>query len=207
MFELKRLPYELDALEPYMSRETLEYHYSKHHRGYVDKLNSAIARTPLEEESLETIVRGAPDDDVFRNAAQAWNHEFFWHCLDPHATGRPEGRIAGALEDTFGSFDAFRDRFTDAALNVFGSGWAWLVRSSQGDLRVVTTSNAGTPITDNDVPLLTCDVWEHAYYIDHRNERPAYLEAYWKLVNWRFVESNLETTDPLADVERIVAAA
>lgn len=207
MFTLKPLPYDLDALEPHMSSETLEYHYGKHHRGYVDKLNAAIEGTALEAQPLETIVREAPNHDVFQNAAQAWNHEFFWHCLAPGGPGEPEGRIAQALEDAFGSTEDFRDRFTDAALDVFGSGWAWLVKSSDGDLRIVTTSNAGTPIAHDDVPLLTCDVWEHAYYIDHRNERPAYLDAYWKLVNWKFVESNLETTEPLSDVERIVAAA
>ena len=207
MFTLKPLPYDLDALAPHMSRTTLEYHYGKHHRGYVDKLNDAIEGTRFQNEPLDAIVRETHDEGMYQNAAQTWNHEFFWHCLTPRASDTPPGRLVDALRAGFGSVDDFRKAFTDAALDRFGSGWAWLVKTSDERLRIVTTSNAGTPLRVGDTPLLTCDVWEHAYYIDHRNDRAAYLDAFWRLVNWEFVTRNLETRDPLASAERIVAVA
>lgn len=207
MFTLKPLPYDIDALEPHMSKETLEYHYGRHHRGYVDKLNSAIEGSRLEEFTLEKIVRDASDEGIFRNAAQAWNHEFFWHCLDPQGSGEPSGRLADALTASFGSFGDFREQFTNTASDIFGSGWAWLIKSKDDHLQIVATSNADTPLTRAATPLLTCDMWEHAYYVDHRNDRSTYLDAFWRLVNWKFVSQNFETSKPLAEVKRIVATA
>ena len=207
MFTLKPLPYDLDALEPYMSAETLDYHFDRHHRGYVEKLNSAIKGTRLEEQTLEYIVCEEADEGVFQNPAQAWNHEFFWHCLRPGDAHKVCDGVADALRADFGSFDQFQKEFTDTALNTFGSGWAWLVNTPKQGLRVMATSNADTPLTQGFTPLLTCDVWEHAYYIDHRNDRSAYLDAFWRLVNWEFVSRNFENEAPLSDSERIVAAA
>ena len=186
--EHKPLPYALDALEPHMSKETLEYHYGKHHRGYVEKLNGLVEDTELAGKDLVSIIISAPNQDVFNNAAQAWNHEFFWQCLSPRG-GEPSDALTRAMVSRFGSIDAFKDKFTKIALGTFGSGWAWLVVQPDGELDVVSTANADTPVVTEARPLLTCDVWEHAYYIDHRNERPRYLEAFWKLVNWGFVSS------------------
>ena len=187
---LPDLPYPMDALEPHISRETLEYHYGKHHRTYVEKLNGLIEGTEFADSSLEDIIRGS-SGGVFNNSAQVWNHTFYWHCLSPNGGGRPSGDLAKAIDDAFGSFDDFQKEFSDKATTLFGSGWAWLVQKPDGKLAIVQTGNAETPLTGEDTPLMTCDVWEHAYYIDYRNARPKYLEAFWKLVNWDFVASNL----------------
>ena len=186
---LPDLPYAMDALEPHISRETLEFHYGKHHRTYVEKLNGLVEGTKFAGASLEDIVRGS-DGGVFNNAAQVWNHTFYWHCLSPNGGGKPSGALAKAIDASFGSFDDFHKQFSDKAVTLFGSGWAWLVKKPDGKLAIVQTGNAETPLTGKDKPLLTCDVWEHAYYIDYRNARPKYLEAFWKLVNWDFVAKN-----------------
>jgi Fe-Mn family superoxide dismutase len=186
---LPELPYAMNALEPHISKETLEFHYGKHHRTYVDKLNGLIEGTEHAGASLEDIVRRSTGG-VFNNAAQVWNHTFYWHCLSPNGGGRPDGALAKAIDEAFGSFDAFHQQFSDKAVTLFGSGWAWLVKKPDGKLAIVQTSNAETPLTGDAKPLLTCDVWEHAYYIDYRNARPKYLEAFWQLVNWDFVAKN-----------------
>jgi len=187
---LPELPYALDALEPHISRETLEFHYGKHHRTYVDKLNGLIEGTEFATASLEDIVRKS-SGGIFNNAAQVWNHTFYWHCLAPNGGGEPTGALAAAIDAAFGSFGAFKEQFTDRSVTLFGSGWAWLVKQPDGTLAITQTSNAETPLTGASLPLLTCDVWEHAYYIDYRNARPKYLEAFWQLVNWDFVASNM----------------
>lgn len=187
--ELPALPYAMDALAPHISKETLEYHYGKHHKAYVDKLNSLIPGTEFENAKVEDIVRKAKGG-VFNQAAQIWNHTFYWHSLSPNGGGEPTGKLADAIKQSFGSFDAFRNEFSDKAAGQFGSGWAWLVKKADGKLAVVQTSNAETPLTGSDKPLLTCDVWEHAYYIDYRNARPKYIEAWWNLVNWEFAAGN-----------------
>jgi Fe-Mn family superoxide dismutase len=187
--ELPPLPYPMDALEPYISKETLEYHYGKHHKTYVDNLNNLIPGTEFENLSLEEIVLKA-SGPIFNNAAQVWNHTFYWNCMAPNGGGEPEGKLADAIRRDFGSFEAFKEAFSKAAVTLFGSGWAWLVKS--GDkLEIVQTGNAGNPMTSGKKPLLTCDVWEHAYYIDYRNARAKYVENFWNLVNWDFVEQNL----------------
>lgn len=195
MHELPKLPYSLDALEPHISRETLDYHYGKHHRAYVNKLNELIRNTDLEHLPLEAIIRAtAPlterPSPIFNNAAQAWNHAFYWQCLTPRActTGAD---AAQAINAQFGSVEEFRQQFTRLALNTFGSGWAWLIGNNDGKLEIVSTSNAETPLTRDRVPLLTCDLWEHAYYIDYRNARAEYVTAFWKVLNWDFLESNI----------------
>lgn len=189
-FELPALPYEKNALEPYISAETLEYHYGKHHNAYVTNLNNLIKGTEFEGKSLEEIIKTS-SAGVFNNAAQVWNHTFYWHCLAPKAGGEPTGAVAQAINDSFGSFAEFKEQFSDAAVKNFGSGWTWLVKKADGKLAIVNTSNAATPLTTEDKPLLTVDVWEHAYYIDYRNARPKYLENFWALVNWDFVAKNL----------------
>ncbi|CAI0876178.1 superoxide dismutase [Fe] [Serratia proteamaculans] len=189
-FELPALPYEKNALEPHISAETLEYHYGKHHNAYVVNLNNLLKGSKFEGLSLEEIVK-ASDGGIFNNAAQVWNHTFYWHCLSPQGGGEPEGKLAEAINQAFGSFAAFKQQFSDAAVKNFGAGWTWLVKKPEGTLAIVNTSNAATPLTGDDKPLLTVDVWEHAYYIDYRNARPAYLENFWALVNWAFVEKNL----------------
>ena len=186
---LPELPYAMDALEPQMSRETLEFHYGKHHKTYVDKANGLLPGTEFENMSLEDIIRKS-SGGIFNNVAQIWNHTFFWSCLTPGGS-EPSEALQARLNEAFGSVDAFKEKFTTTAINTFGSGWAWLVKTADGKLNVVSTSNAGNPLTDGHTPLLTCDVWEHAYYIDHRNARPKFLEAFWSLVNWDFVERNL----------------
>ena len=189
--ELPPLPYEQDALEPHISAETLEYHYGKHHNTYVVKLNGLIEGTPDADKSLEEIVTSS-SGGIFNNAAQIWNHTFYWNCLSPNGGGAPSGALATAIDSNFGSFEEFKAQFTDSAVNNFGSSWTWLVQNADGGLAIVNTSNAGTPLTDDGVtPLLTVDLWEHAYYIDYRNLRPKYMEAFWALVNWDFVEGNL----------------
>jgi Fe-Mn family superoxide dismutase len=189
-FELPSLPYAKDALEPHISAETLEFHYGKHHQTYVDKLNGLVDGTDMASKSLEDIVKTS-EGGVFNNAAQVWNHTFYWNCLSPNGGGQATGAIAGAIDAAFGSFDAFKEQFTNAAINNFGSGWTWLVKNADGSVAIVNTSNAATPLTDSSVtPLLTVDVWEHAYYVDYRNARPKYMEAFWALVNWDFVNAN-----------------
>jgi len=188
---LPPLPYELDALEPYISRETLEYHYGKHHQGYVTNLNKLLPGSGFESASLEEIVRKS-SGGIFNNAGQVWNHNFYWNCLAPNGGGEPSGELAKAIEKAFGSFAEFKEKFTQAAVNTFGSGWAWLVKNKDGSIELASTSNAATPFTQDKTCLLTCDVWEHAYYIDYRNARLPYLEAFWKLVNWAFVAKNLQ---------------
>lgn len=187
--ELPALPYDMNALEPHISKETLEYHYGKHHQAYVTNLNKMIAGTELESQDLESIIKQA-EGGMFNNAAQIWNHTFYWHCLSPNGGGEPTGELAAAINAKFGSFDEFKQQFSTVAATTFGSGWAWLVKNAQGELDLVSTSNAGTPLTTDNKALLTCDVWEHAYYIDYRNARPNYIEAFWNLVNWDFVAEN-----------------
>jgi Fe-Mn family superoxide dismutase len=187
---LPELPYANNALEPHISAETIEYHYGKHHATYVDKLNGMIPGTEFEGASLEDIIMKS-SGGMFNNAAQVWNHTFYWNCLSPNGGGEPGGELASAIEQAFGSFADFQEKFTASAVNNFGSGWTWLVKNASGALEIVNTDDAGTPLTDGHQPLLTCDVWEHAYYIDYRNARPKYLEAFWNLVNWDFVAGNL----------------
>ncbi|WP_368939067.1 superoxide dismutase [Fe] [Proteus mirabilis] len=189
-FELPKLPYALDALEPHISKETLEYHYGKHHQTYVTNLNNLVKGTDLENKSLEELIK-TTEGGIFNNAAQVWNHTFYWNCLAPNAGGTPTGKIAEAINKAFGSFEEFKKQFNDAAAKNFGSGWTWLVKKADGSLAIVNTSNAATPVSGEDKPLLTVDVWEHAYYIDYRNARVKYLEEFWALVNWSFVEANL----------------
>ncbi|MDF2691196.1 MAG: superoxide dismutase [Gammaproteobacteria bacterium] len=189
-FELPALPYEKNALEPHMSAETLEYHYGKHHKTYVDNLNNLVKGTEFEHKSLEDIIKHS-SGGVFNNAAQIWNHTFFWHCLSPNGGGMPSAKVAAAINEAFGSFELFKEKFTKTALTTFGSGWAWLVKNQNGQLDIISTSNAGTPMTEGKTALLTCDVWEHAYYIDYRNARAKFLDAFWNLVNWEFVAKNL----------------
>ena len=188
--ELPPLPYAKDALEPHISAETLDYHHDKHHQAYVIKLNELIAGTELAEAPLEEIVKRS-SGPLFNNGAQTWNHTFFWNCMSPQGGGAPEGALAEAIEREFGSFEQFKEQFANAAVTQFGSGWAWLVKDADGNLSVMSTSNAGNPMTENKKPLLTCDVWEHAYYIDYRNARPKFVEAFWNVVNWEFVADNL----------------
>ncbi len=188
---LPALPYGLDALAPHISKETLEFHHGKHHQTYVTNLNNLIKGTEFENSSLEDIVKKSTGG-IFNNAAQVWNHTFYWQGLKPNGGGAPTGKVADALTATFGSFDKFKEEFSKTAITTFGSGWAWLVKGSDGKLALVSTSNAGTPMTAGQTALLTCDVWEHAYYIDYRNARPKYVESFWSLVNWDFVAKNLE---------------
>jgi Fe-Mn family superoxide dismutase len=187
---LPALPYAMDALAPHISKETLEFHYGKHHQTYVTNLNNLIKGTEFESASLEDIVRKS-SGGVFNNAAQVWNHTFYWHCLAPNAGGAPTGALADAINAKWGSFDAFKDAFTKSAVGNFGSGWTWLVKKADGSLDIVNTSNAATPLTGADKPLMTCDVWEHAYYVDYRNRRPDYMAAFWALVNWDFVAKQM----------------
>ena len=186
---LPALPYAMDALAPHISAETLEFHYGKHHKTYVDNLNNLIKGTEFENASLEDIVKKS-SGGVFNNAAQVWNHTFYWNGLKPNGGGAPTGALADAINTKWGSFDAFKEAFTKCAVTTFGSGWAWLVKTPAGELDLVSTSNAATPLTTDNKALLTCDVWEHAYCVDYRNARPKYVEAFWSLVNWDFVAAN-----------------
>ena len=188
--KLPDLPYEKNALEPHISAETLDYHHDKHHATYVTNLNNLIKGTDFEDKSLEEIVTSAPAGGIFNNAAQVWNHTFYFNCMAPNAGGEPAGALADAINAKFGSFADFKQAFTTSAATNFGSGWTWLVMKD-GELEIVNTGNAGCPLTDGMKPLLTVDVWEHAYYIDKRNARPAYLESWWNLVNWEFVASQM----------------
>lgn len=189
--KLPALPYSRDDLSPVISAETIDYHYGKHHQAYVNNLNKLIAGTNYESMELTDIIKQS-SGGIFNNAAQVFNHNFYWNSLKPNGGGEPTGKLAEAIDNYFGSFAAFKEKFTATAIATFGSGWTWLVKNADGSLEIVSTSNAGTPITDEKIPLLTCDVWEHAYYIDYRNARPAYVEQFWNLVNWAFAESNFE---------------
>ncbi|MCK0538233.1 superoxide dismutase [Alcanivorax quisquiliarum] len=188
-FELPALPYAKDALAPHMSAETLEFHHGKHHQTYVTKLNELVAGTDKEGQSLEEIIKSAGPGPLFNNAAQVWNHTFFWNSLSPNGGGEPSGALAEAINAKWGSFDKFKEAFTNSAIANFGSGWTWLVKTGE-ELEIVNTSNAETPITEGKTPLLTVDVWEHAYYIDYRNARPKYLDGFWALANWEFAAKN-----------------
>lgn len=190
-FELPALPYAINALEPHISQETLEYHHGKHHNTYVVNLNNLVPGTEFEGKSLEEIIKTSTGG-IFNNAAQIWNHTFYWHCLSPNGGNEPTGALADAINKTFGSFAEFKDAFTKSAIGNFGSSWTWLVKKADGSLAIVNTSNAGCPLTEaGTTPLLTVDLWEHAYYIDFRNLRPKYMETFWTLVNWEFVAKNL----------------
>ncbi|MGV3654694.1 MAG: superoxide dismutase [Fe] [Noviherbaspirillum sp.] len=188
--QLPPLPYAMDALQPHISKETLEFHYGKHHQAYVTNLNNLIKGTEYENASLEDIIKKS-SGGVFNNAAQVWNHTFYWNCMKPNGGGAPAGKLADAINAKWGSFDKFKEEFAKAGATNFGSGWTWLVKKPDGSVDIVNTSNAGTPLTGADVPLMTCDVWEHAYYIDYRNARPKYLENFWNVVNWDFAAKNL----------------
>jgi len=188
-FELPALPYAKNELVPHISEETVEYHYGKHHQTYVTNLNNLIPGTEFDGLTLEEIIVKS-SGPIFNNAAQVWNHTFYWNSLAPKGGGLPTGALANAINTTFGSFEKFKEEFTKCAVTTFGSGWAWLVKNTDGSLSLVSTSNAGCPLTTGQTPLLTCDVWEHAYYIDFRNARPSYLEAFWALVNWDFAAAN-----------------
>lgn len=188
--ELAPLPYAMDALRPQISKETLEFHYGKHHQAYVTNLNKLIKGTEFENASLEDIAKNA-SGGIFNNAAQVWNHTFYWNCLSPKGGGAPAGALGEAIDKKWGSFDAFKEAFSKSAVGNFGSGWTWLVKKGDASVDIVSTSNAATPLTGADKPLMTCDVWEHAYYIDYRNQRPKFVETYLdKLVNWDFAETN-----------------
>ncbi len=187
--ELPPLPYPRDALQPHISAETIDYHYGKHHQAYVTNLNNLIKSTEFENMSLEDIIKKS-SGGIFNNAAQVWNHTFYWNCLKPNGGGEPTGALADAIKAKWGSVAAFKEEFTKTAVTTFGSGWAWLVKNADGSLALVSTGNAATPMTSGQKALLTCDVWEHAYYIDYRNLRPKYVEMFWNLVNWDFVAQN-----------------
>ena len=188
-YELPALPYAQNALEPVISEETIGYHYGKHHQTYVTNLNNLVPGTEFEGKPLEEIIMNA-SAGIFNNAAQVWNHTFYWNCLSPNGGGEPSGALAEAINGAFGSFDEFKKQFSTSAATNFGSGWTWLVKNSDGGIEIFNTSNAGSPMTDGKTALLTVDVWEHAYYIDYRNARPQYLQEIWKLINWDFVASN-----------------
>lgn len=188
--KLPMLPYAMDALEPFISKKTLEFHYGKHHQAYVNNLNKLIVGTAFEETTLEDIIRKA-SGGIFNNGAQVWNHTFYWNCLKPAGGGEPAGRLADVINRDFGSFGGFKEKFTAAAATLFGSGWAWLVKTADGKLEITQESNAGNPLKTGATPLLTCDVWEHAYYLDKQNVRPDYIADFWKLVDWEAVASRL----------------
>ena len=187
---LPPLPYAKDALQPHISAETLEYHHGKHHQTYVTNLNNLIKGTEYENMPLEEIIKKS-SGGLFNNSAQVWNHTFFWNCMTPNGAGAPSGKVADAINAKWGSFDKFKEEFNKSALGNFGSGWTWLVQKTDGSVDIVNTSNAGTPLTTSDKPLLTADVWEHAYYIDYRNARAKFLEAFWNVANWEFVNQNM----------------
>jgi len=188
--QLPALPYANNALEPHISAETLEFHYGKHHATYVTNLNKLITGTEFESLSLEDVIKKA-STGMFNNAAQVWNHTFYWNCLSPNGGGEPDGALADAINQAFGSFADFKEKFTTSAVTNFGAGWTWLVKDSDGNLEIVNTSNAANPMTEGKTPVMTCDVWEHAYYIDYRNARPKYMEAFWNLVNWSYIAENM----------------
>lgn len=187
---LPELPYAMNALAPHISQETLEFHYGKHHQAYATKLNELVKGTEFEGKSLEDMIRKS-QGGIFNNAAQVWNHTFYWYCLSPNGGGEPKGDLLAAINASFGSFAEFKTKFTTAAATLFGAGWAWLVKNDQGKLEIVQESNAGNPLTKGLKPIMTCDVWEHAYYIDYRNARPKYIDAFWQLANWDFIAKQL----------------
>jgi len=188
--ELPKLPYALNALEPFISQRTIEFHYGKHHQAYVNNLNKLIVGTEFGEASLEEIVRKA-SGGIFNNGAQVWNHTFYWNCMKPQAGGEPTGTLHEAIIKNFGSFAEFKEKFSNAAATLFGSGWAWLVKKPDGILEITQESNAGNPLKSGSTPLLTCDVWEHAYYLDKQNLRPNYIADFWNLVDWDAVAKRL----------------
>ncbi len=187
-FELPKLPYPNDALEPVISKNTIEFHYGKHHQAYVNNLNKLIEATEFEDADLETIIKKS-DGGIFNNAAQVWNHTFYFSSFSPKGEGKPNGELAKAIDEKFGSFDSFKEAFGKAAATLFGSGWAWLVKDINGNLEIIQTSNAGNPMTNDLTPILTCDVWEHAYYLDYQNKRPDYISNFWKIIDWNVVEA------------------
>jgi Fe-Mn family superoxide dismutase len=189
-FTLPELPYSKDALAPHISAETMEYHYGRHHQAYVNTLNRLTEGKPEANQSLEELIRTA-DGAVFNNAAQVWNHTFFWNCMSPSGGGKPPSDVADAIGQVAGSLEEFQERFTNAAIGLFGSGWTWLAKDRDGKITIENLANAGNPLRDGKTPLLTLDVWEHAYYIDYRNARPEYVRAFWNIVNWDFVSQNL----------------
>lgn len=191
-FELPPLPYARNALAPILSEETLDYHYGKHHLAYVNNLNNLVPGTQFEDKTLEEIIVNAPAGAIFNNAAQIWNHTFYWHSLTPNKNAKPNTALLAAIDKNFGSLDKFKEEFTKCAVGVFGSGWAWLVQNKDGSLSIQPAGNAGNPMTEGKKPLLTCDVWEHAYYIDYKNARPKYIDSFWEIVNWDFAAKNLE---------------
>jgi Fe-Mn family superoxide dismutase len=191
-FTLPELPYSKDALQPHISAETLEYHHGKHHKAYVDKTNELIKGTKFENATLEEILKTAEPGPLFNNAEQHWNHSFYWKCMAPKKGGEPKGPVADAIKKAFGGFEPFKKKFSEIAEGHFGSGWAWLVRAKDGSIQVLATHDAGCPIRQGQTPIITCDVWEHAYYIDYRNARPKYVAAWWNLVNWDFANENLK---------------
>jgi superoxide dismutase, Fe-Mn family len=188
--KLPELPFAKDALQPHISPETLDYHYGKHHAAYVTNLNKLVPGTEFENLELEDIVKKAPAGGVFNNAAQVWNHTFYWNCLSPKGGGEPSGPLADAINAAFGSFAEFKEKFSTSAATNFGSGWTWLVKNDDGSVEILNTANAGSALTSSKTPLLTIDVWEHAYYVDYRNARPKYIEIFWNLVNWDFASKN-----------------
>ncbi|MEI6434612.1 MAG: superoxide dismutase [Bacteroidota bacterium] len=188
--ELPKLPFALDALEPYISKRTIEYHYGKHHQAYINNLNKLIVGTEFENASLDDIVKRA-GGGIFNNGAQVWNHTFYWNCMKPQGGGEPSGLLADAIVKNFGSFAEFKEKFSAAAATLFGSGWAWLIKKDDGRLEIVQESNAGNPMKNGAAPLLTCDVWEHAYYLDKQNVRPDYIADFWKLIDWNAVSGRL----------------
>ncbi|MEI6766482.1 MAG: superoxide dismutase [Bacteroidota bacterium] len=188
--ELPKLPYGHDALEPYISAKTIEFHYGKHHQAYVTNLNKLIVGTEFENLSLEEIVKKATAG-IFNNGAQIWNHTFYWNCMKPNGGGLPTGDMAAAINRDFGSFEQFKEKFSTAAATLFGSGWAWLVKNADGTLGIVQESNAGNPLRNGLTPLMTCDVWEHAYYLDQQNKRPDYIASFWNLIDWNAVGARL----------------
>jgi len=185
-FELPPLPYALDALEPHISQKTLEFHYGKHHQAYVNNLNNLVPGSAFEDADLERIVKES-DGGIYNNGAQVWNHTFYFNSFSPNGGGEPKGNLAEAINKTFGSFDAFKDEFSKAAATLFGAGWAWLVKKDDGSLEIVKESNAGNPLRSGVTPILTCDVWEHAYYLDKQNRRPDYIADFWKVIDWNLV--------------------
>jgi superoxide dismutase, Fe-Mn family len=189
-FQLPELPYAMNALEPFISQKTIEFHYGKHHQAYVTNLNNLVPGTEFEDATLEDIIKKSTGG-IFNNGAQVWNHTFYWHCLAPKSGGEPKGSVKDAIEVSFGSFADFKDKFTKAAATLFGSGWAWLVKNPQHKLEIVQESNAGNPLRNGLTPILTCDVWEHAYYLDKQNRRPDYIADFWNLVNWDAVKEKL----------------
>ena len=187
--KLPELPFSKEALAPHISSETLDYHYGKHHATYVTNLNKLIVGTEFEKVSLDEIIKKA-SGSILNNAAQNWNHSFFWNSLSPKGGGEPDGDLAATIKKSFGSFAGFQEKFTSSAVTLFGSGWVWLIKNNDGSLAIMNTGNAGTPLQEGKKALITCDVWEHAYYIDYRNARAKYIEAFWKIVNWKFAQDN-----------------